>query len=592
MKNRNIIPEALICSLVLLFFSASAFSQSFKDKMKVKFNKEKADIYGCGYVYKKSLGAKLNPMTALQKGLGNSFTDGDNSDLGKTAISVFYQAHLHPQSIMKYPTKTPGWETCGDAVFAGFTNKSGIGLSSTDGQFLVDDTNLEQAGVGTYFYGFSPDKRGEKQVKITSSNGNVAALSVAPAAPLEIISVDGKTKGEEIIIDGSKDIIIELRNGNADPTSNIHVQLICKLVGTPVIYDVIVTKAKNTIYIPKEAFWNFEGSPSPFMEKNTLIINRVNEEIIENTDAGAIRTISAYMDWMQIKLTGKIAKGSIMTAGFDESKNTNIDIDLSTIGEYNFVVNKGQPFTSPPVKLIKKVAFASFVVRGNLIDKQTEVSSGGGWVTTTTTTKWFPELSNEIWQNLADKMYIEITKKLINEMGWDILPLDKVVQSEAYKHIKSIKSRAVKNFVEVGAGQTQRILTTSSVDYWEDLSITFGSDFVSQRLVKELGVDAVLAITVDLNFDFETEGLDPVFNIVAFAPDVSYKTSARYFSMGANTKAKPLEDSRKYTGGVENVIYQMIKTDTFTKEFIEALKALSIKEDEYPVYEKLWKAKL
>ncbi len=592
MKNRNIIPEALICSLVLLFFSASAFSQSFKDKMKVKFNKEKADIYGCGYVYKKSLGAKLNPMTALQKGLGNSFTDGDNSDLGKTAISVFYQAHLHPQSIMKYPTKTPGWETCGDAVFAGFTNKSGIGLSSTDGQFLVDDTNLEQAGVGTYFYGFSPDKRGEKQVKITSSNGNVAALSVAPAAPLEIISVDGKTKGEEIIIDGSKDIIIELRNGNADPTSNIHVQLICKLVGTPVIYDVIVTKAKNTIYIPKEAFWNFEGSPSPFMEKNTLIINRVNEEIIENTDAGAIRTISAYMDWMQIKLTGKIAKGSIMTAGFDESKNTNIDIDLSTIGEYNFVVNKGQPFTSPPVKLIKKVAFASFVVRGNLIDKQTEVSSGGGWVTTTTTTKWFPELSNETWQKLADKMYIEITKKLINEMGWDILPLDKVVQSEAYKHIKSIKSRAVKNFVEVGAGQTQRILTTSSVDYWEDLSITFGSDFISQRLVKELDVDAVLAITVDLNFDFETEGLDPVFNIVAFAPDVSYKTSARYFSMGANTKAKPLEDSRKYTGGVENVIYQMIKTDTFTKEFIEALKALSIKEDEYPVYEKLWKAKL
>ncbi len=298
------------------------------------------------------------------------------------------------------------------------------------------------------------------------------------------------------------------------------------------------------------------------------------------------------MDWLPVTLEGDIAKGSIMTAGFDSTKNTSITVDLATVGEYNFVASKGQPYYSPPVKLMKKVAFASFVLRGNLIDEKVETSVNGDWVTTTTTKKWFPELTDDTWQKLADKMYFEISTKLKNELGWEILSLDEVTNSEAYKHIKPIKGGAIKTFVEIGAGNTQRILTTSSVDFWEDLSITFGSDFVSQRLVKELDVDAVLAITIDLNFNFETEGLDPCVSIVAFAPDVSYKTSAKYFSMLASTKAKSLADSRKYTGGTENVIYQMIKADVFNEEFVNALKQLSEKEDEYPIYEKLWKAKL
>jgi hypothetical protein len=595
----KMVAKGLLIGGLILAINPDAFSQTFKEKMLIKKNalvaktkKDNSEMYQCGHVYKEKLGTKLNPMRAMQKGMGNSFTDGGNSDLGKTAITVFYQAHLYPGEVMKYLTKTPGWETCGDAVYAGFTNRSGIGLSSTDGQFLVDGVALESAGMGTYFHGFKPDQRGPKSVKITSSNGNVAEVTVLPPAPVEIISVDGKVKGEELIIDGTKDIVIQLENGDADPKSNLYVQLLGNLMGTAVMFDIIVTKAKNTITIPKEAFKNFEGSPSPFAKENILVVNRITETIIEGTDAGAIRTINGYMDWMPMTVGGDLSKGSIMTAGFDSTKNTSIDIKLMTDGEYNFAVKKEQPYYSPPIKLIKKVAFASFVVRGNLTDQNTTVTSGGGWTTTTKTTKWFPELSDDTWEKLANKMYAEVTMKLKTEMGWDILPLNTVVNSEAYKHIKPIAETATKNFVEVGAGDTKRILTTSGADLWEDLSITFGGDFVSQRLVKELDVDAVLAITVDLNFNFETEGLDPVFSIVAFAPDVSYKTSAKYFSMSGNTQAKPLAESRKYTGGVENVLYQMMKMDQFNTEFIDALKELSKQEDQYPVYEKLWGAKL
>lgn len=596
MKSKVKIVFQVILLFTIAFNIESTSAQLFKKK-------KKKDIYKCGYVKKKSFLDKVNPMKALKKQLGKGGTKGD-SNMSNVAFSVFYQAHLHPESIVNFPTQTPGWQTCGDAVYIGMTNKNKTGIGSTNGLVGLVDTNkideepliLKPAGWGTYFYGFNEKERGEKTISIIEKNGKQISVTVAPAKPLAIKTIDGKTKGEEVVIDGTKDISIELENGNTDPKSNIHVQLVCKLVGTPVIYDVIVTKAKNTIIIPKEAFKNFEGSPSPFIKNNTIIVNRVVETIKKGKfakDAGALRTISAYMDWAPVTITGDIAKGSIMTSGFDESKNTKIDINFNTNGEYNFTVKKGQPFTAPPVKLMKNVAIASFVVRGNLADKS--ISADKKFLQQ----KWFPELTDDKWQALSDKLYKEFSNKLSQEFNINILPLNKVTGAKAYKYTKSIESRAVRTFAEFGAGNTKRILTTSSVDLWKDLGITFGGDFVSQRLIKELNIDAVIAVTVDLNFNFKSEGLNPTINIVAFAPDVSYKTQAKYFSLQAKTTAKPLAESKKIvsesTSGKknwQNLIYKMIKADEFNNGFINALKQLSEKEDEYPVYEKLWKAKL
>lgn len=564
-------------------------AQGFKDKMKAKIpSKDNSEIYECGYVHQLSLKEKANPMKALQKGLAGSVTDGGNPDLGNAAISVFYQAHLHPQNIMRYPTQIPGWETCGDAVFAGFTNKNGVGLSSTDGAFTMDGVSIAYSGAGTYFQGFKPDKRGDKNISITSSDGDKIDLTLAPGLPLEIKTIDGKPKGEAIEIDGTKDIVIELIDGDADPTSRLHVQLICKLVGTPIIYDVIVTRASNTIYIPKEAFKNFEGSPAPFIKNNTLIVNRVSENVINHPDAGALRTISAYMDWCPVSVTGDLSKGNMITMGFDSTKNTNISINLNTQGEYNFTVRKPGPYVSPPVKLMKKVAVGSFVVRGNMT--ATKTTTEGDWLVTRK--KWFPEYTDDTWKNLTETLYAQFKTQLENEFGMEILPMSQVVGAEAYAYAKPITDNATKNFVEVGAGGTKRILTTSSTDVFKDLSITFPGDFVSERLVNELGVDAVIAVTIDLNFNYETEGLDPVISIEAFAPNVSYKTSAKYFSMKANTAAKSLSDSKSISGSTEDIIYNMIKADDFINGFVGTLKQLNAAEEAYPVYEQLWKAKL
>ncbi|MBR9861327.1 hypothetical protein GYB22_11380 [bacterium] len=552
-------------------------------------------MYECGYVYEPGLMAKLNPMAKLQKGILVGVTDNNNSDLGKAAISIFYQAHLHPKEIVRYVTETPNWETCGDAILAGFMNRDGLGLTSTDGEFKVDGTVVEYAQGGTYFHGFKPSERGEKTVQITSSDGDDITVKVGPGEPLEIESINGKPKGEADPLDGTQDLVLKIKNGDADPNSKIHVQLVSNVVGTPVLYDLFVSTAKNEIRIPASAFKNYEGSPSPFMQANTLLVNRITENLIEGTDAGAIRVMNGFMDWAPISVSGDIAKGGLVTAGFDESKNTNISIDMSSKGVYNYQVNKKGPFYAPPTEGISKVAIASLVVRGNLQASETNTHSySSGNMTTIVTekiTKWFPEISEESWQNLSDILYLKIATALKENESWELVDLDKIINSKAYNYTKAIKDTVSKTFVEVGAGGTKRILTTSTSDAYKDLGLTFPADFVSERLVRELGVDMVLAITIDMNMNFETEALDPVVKIVAFAPSVSYRSGAEYFSMTANTSAVSLDQSKEHSGSVEEVLYKMIRGEDFVKEFISTLKSLESEEKKFPVYAELWDSK-
>ena len=589
---------ALVFTLLLIAPSI-VLAQGLKDKMKAskekiesKVKSDNSEAYECGYIHKESLAEKANPMKALQKGMGGAVTNESNSDLGTAAITFFYQCHLHPQNIMRYPTAIPGWETCGDAVFAGFTNKSGVGLSSADkGVYYADEGGAKKeipfSGVGTYFQGFNAESRGTKKMFAYSSDGDEVEVTLEPVAPLEILSVDGKNKGEEIVIDGTKDLVIKLANGDADPNSRLHVQMICKLMGTPIIYDVLVTRARNEIYVPKEAFKNFEGSPSPFEKNNTLIVNRVVEQVVEGTPAGAVQTISAYMDWWPVSMEGDLSKGNVLTMGFDTTKNVNLDLNLKTQGEYNFTAHKGPPFSSPPIQHVKKLAVASFVLRGNL--QSSDVTVSGDYLIKTK--KWFPGLSDATWQSLVDQMYAQFEETLRSKMGMEVVPLGDVVSAEAYRHTKAIQDGATKTFVEVGAGGTKRILTTRSDDIFKDLSITFASDFVSERLINELDVDAVIAVTIDLDFDFESEGLNPNIRMVSFAPNVSYKTPAQHFDITATTDSKSLQEAKEMGGPADAALYQMIKTDEFLLGLQAALEGLKKAEGEQAAYDKIWNAK-
>jgi hypothetical protein len=580
----------------MLSTSITGNAQSFLKKKEKK-------AYKCGYVYKPSFLSKLKPMKLISGAVGGLLKVKPKSDLKDLALGVMYTSNLAPNSKLDFATKTPGWETCGDAVAVFALNYQGIGLTQTDGDVKLNGTKLEKAGMGTYFQGFPADKRGTQTLEVTSSSGDIVSLKMIPAAPLEIISVNGIPKGGDIIIDGTQDVTIELKGGDSDPDSPLFVEMIVSAMSLKVQTHLYPSKATNTIVVPKESFKNFAQSPLPIIKKNVLSVTRVKHELIYNTDAAIVQKMVTFSDFTPILVEGDIVGGNLLKNAFSKDKNTKVDSDFKTIrGEYQVDIAKGNPYMHPPIDKMKKIGISSFVVRGNLFKKKTTVSSTSSTsfniktTTTTTTTiqKWFPELEEEDWQTLVNSLYDKFAGNL-NEFGINVVPVNDVLKAKAYSEMKPIQDTVTRTFIEKGAYGTTRLIRTGAFDYLKDLKSTFPGDATNEKIIKELNLDGLIAVTIDLDFDLDNQGLNPVVKVVAFAPDVSFRTPGRYFEMDFSTKAKSFDSVNSYnglTGGPEDVIYKTIKGDELFVAFKMAIQELKRGEKANPAYHRIWKDRI
>ena len=580
----------------MLFAFLSINAQSFLKKKEQK-------AYKCGYVHKESFFSKLKPMKLISKVTGGLIKAKPKSDLQDVALGIIYASSLVPKNQLDFATKTPGWETCGEGVSVYFLNYEGIGLTDTDGDVNVNGTKLEKAGMGTYFQGFSADKRGTQTIEVTSSSGDKVNVSLEPAAALEIVSVNGTPKGGDIIIDGTKDVVIELKGGDADLDSELYVEIIISAMSLKVQSHLYPSKASNTIVIPKESFKNFENSPLPIVKKNTLSVTRVKHKMMRNTDAGVVQVVTTFSDFTPVLMEGKIAGGSLITNSFNKDKNTNASEKFKTVeGEYNVKIVKTNPYTHPPVDKMKNVGISSFVVRGNLYKKKTTTSTKTTYgfqtktITTTKTTikKWFPKLTDDVWQAFVNKLYDEF-KNNLQGIGVNVVSVEDVINAKAYSEMKPITDTVTSTFIEKGAYGTKRLIRTGAFDYIKDIRTTFPADYTNEKIIQELKLDGLIAVTIDLDFDLETSGLNPVVKIVAFSPNVSYRMGGKYFEMDFSTNAKSLEEAGKYNalnGGQEDAVYKIIKGDELFTAFKLAMEEIKRGEMANPAYHKIWKERM
>jgi hypothetical protein len=587
---------------VLFLFAALFIVVSSVNAQSFLKGKEK-DAYKCGYVYKPSFLSKLKPMKIISKLAGGLMKGGAKSDLSEATLFLTYFSNLIPNHNLDFVTKTEGWETCGDGVSVVFFDYTGIGLTDTDGDVKVNGEKLEGAGMGTYFKGFSADKRGNKKIEITSSTGDKVEVNFEPVPSLEILSVNGKKKGEDIVIDGTQDVVIELKNGDIEKDSQLYVEIIISAMSIKAQSHLFISNPTNTLVIPKESFVNFDMSPLPLVGKNTLSVSRVREEIIHNTDAGPIQKLAMYTDFVPVLLEGDIVGGNIITNSLSSDKNTKLDDKFKVIeGEYNFQITKQNAYKSPPTSRMKKVGIGSFVIRGNLFQEKTTKTVSekrdiyANTITTTTTTsnlkKWFPELSDDSWQKFANKMYEEFVNKVKTDLNVEVIKPSEMLNAKMYEKLNPIIDTVTKTFIQKGAYGTKALVTPGTINSLGDIRMTFVDDNPVEKLLQELDVDALIAVTIDLNFDLKTEGLNPVISIVAFAPNVSFRTPATYFGLSADTKSKPLIEVNTYnkiTGGPEDIIYKLMKADDFFNAFTLAIRELKNGENKVPAYQKIWK---
>lgn len=609
-------------SLALFFLlSIGTTNAQFKKKSKNKFE--------CGYVHKKTLKERLN-VGSLVGGLATKFLvkGSDDFDFGTTAVTIGRSNHMYPQGYVDMPFKIDGWEACGTMIGASAVSKTGLPFIKIP-YFSIDNTPYKPAAVGQYFEGFPYTDQKDKEVVIKDNNGKELTFNLKPMQGFSIKTVNGVPRWDtSLSYDGTEDLIIELEN-TIDSEAKIGVELHNKITGVRFNSPVFFADDKNTITIPKEAFRN----ALKFIDDNMLIVYKFKETLLDDKTigGGALRVVDSYYDFTPIQISGKL-NNSIFSKMWKKENQKVEQTDLSKATKYDFEFVKGDPLYYHPSSEIKKITVPSFVVRGNLkhthVDVETQVSSSTHYtathkVTTTTTskttrtfTKWFPKLEKDTWQELANKLYVGFKQSLEDSYQVPVVDVKQIVAAESYKKTIPILDTVTKNFVEVGAFGTLRVMPSvkqeranlqttgnkSASEAKESASAgtsaeiqlnTFPSDFVTSRVMNEFGANCAITVNFDLEFDIQAEALLPIVSIRFYAPNMSSNQGQMNYYQEVQAYYKEsisLNEAAKLPGSAADQIFGMIDAPMFFSELNYTINQILEMEKENDVYQKMFDA--
>lgn len=601
---------------IAMVYSCHTQAQFFKKKAsKNKFE--------CGYVHKKTLKEKLNVTSLLGRAVGGLFKKGSSKfEFEESAVTFIRGNHIYPLGYVDMPFKFPNWEACGTSISTFALSKTGLPLIEIP-KFSIDNKEYDPIGFGQYSGFFPHTDASNKRVVIEDNDGNEVAVDLKPMQGFTIKSVNGVPRWDHsLTYDGSEDMVIELEN-TVDPNTKIGIELHNKVTGVRFNSPVFYSDDKTKLIIPKEAFRN----AMKFIEDNMLIVYKYKETLLDHKSIGdgALRIVDVYYDFTPITIEGKLSK-SIFTKMWKKENHKLDEKDLSEVTRYDFEFKKGDPLYYHPSSEIKKIAIPSFVLRGNLkhshVDKTTTTTKAVGPVVTTTTTtttirtltKWFPQLNKETWKYLADRLYVDFEQALKEQYNTPVVDVKKIVAAKSYQKIVPILDTVTKNFIEVGAFNTQRVLPSykreratlkssnntrtedaKAAKEGADITIpinTFPSDFVSSRVMKEFGADCAITVNFDLEFDIQAEALLPIVNIKFYAPSMGYNSQMCYYQeiYAYYKESISFDEAKKYPGNAVDQIYKMIDAPNFFKELKFTLDQILEVEKENQVYQIMYDA--
>ena len=426
----------------------------------------------------------------------------------------------------------------------------------------------------------------KKTIKISTSSGQKAEFTIQPPKPVKLASVNGASTNAPV--DVTKEMTLEFENV---PTENayIRVAMIISSLGIRSFSDIGVFKLAKTIKIPAAAFKNTlvsasaQGVVSISTGSNYILVERY--DVAENRipGVGASQNLSLGWSWMPVTVTGDVST----VPGFS------IDGKISNAnGEMEYTANKPNAYIGKPLSKGKKFAITSLSIRGTLFNSETSTSttSAGNVTTTTTTTRtWqFPKVPVEYWDKALENLYKDITKTFKDEYGIAVIPIEQVVSSPLYKELEEIPDEYSKVEISRSYKGTKNLLPTRIGNILKSISTTFASDKPEARLMRELGVDGLISVTVDLALptDRQEVTLAPRMAFRMIGPPNGYIVGPTVYAQGVVQDEKGVPFSASELKDI-NVLNKIIRKDDLISAMKKALKEQEAKEKELG-YQSIW----
>ncbi len=522
------------------------------------------------------------------------------ADLSNSAVSVYFIRNMYPPETNTVETEyfdKNDWRPGANVVVVTLFKRKGIGMYSVDGKVTMNGEEMPYLGNGAYGKWLDKNDLTPKTVQITTSTGKVYTFTVSPPPPIEIISVNGKTDNIEVNL--NQPLRLEMRSPNADENTEFSVALIHKVMGVRTFMENGIFKYRDQITIPAAMWRNSLNPIGPIKGANYLRVERfqVNPAIVPGV--GAAQVVGTAIDCVPVTVTGELKTtliGTLADQGIKVQKTIENEGRETKIDLY-----KPNAFWGRPLSKGKKFALVSFSVRATKLKqsatetKTSKTYTGNLTVTTTTittTTRTFPTLPDAYWENLVNSLYADFEQRLRNVFeDIEFVPIEQVLAAPSYNDLHPVEDTVTVVEVEKSYKGTKNLIPTRLSERLKDISTTFASDRIDSRLIRELGVDGIIAVTVDLEMPWDEFTLTPRMRVRISGPPNGYKAGPTIYVDGTiQGEGQPLDQAKLNAQYLIDVLPNVIRQKELMNALEIGLNELRAKEQQAD-YEVLWKLK-
>ncbi|WP_141731821.1 hypothetical protein [Oligoflexus tunisiensis] len=388
------------------------------------------------------------------------------ADLSTCAIQTRSITNLYPTgaNTQEMTLISKDWKEGGTGITLSCLSRDTVGSRRIDGTVKLDGMDMQYAGRGVYSSTFDGLDHKPRTISIVTTSGQTTEITVQPPQALKLISVNGASQAARV--DLSKDMTLEF--ADFSPYSFVRVALVTEGLEGRNFAHIGVFKADRILKIPAVAFGHHSlGTSSKIVEgANYVLVEQFNVMPGTVAGVGSAQNIAMAWAWMPVTVSGQ----SPAVAGIEVSGT----LPAGT-RKVAYAVSKPNASHGKPLSQARKFAIASLSIRGRLHEKSEN------------------EVPLASWDNALKKFHDGLSRMFKKEFGITIIAPEKVLNSSVYKEFDAIPDVYTKESIS-RSFKGMRSLNSPRLT-----SSTFPADKPDMQLMRDLGVDGLISVEIEVD---------------------------------------------------------------------------------------------
>ncbi len=227
--------------------------------------------------------------------------------------------------------------------------------------------------------------------------------------------------------------------------------------------------------------------------------------------------------------------------------------------------------------------------QGKTTSSSSSFSAGGTTYTTTTTSTayaTFPQVSNEIWDEVLGGLYTDFTKVVETELNTSFVPLETITNTTAYQAIAPFAQEDENTTTEFQRAYKNTVVLQKFAPY---STMTGGAT----EIMKETGVNALFKLLLDVKiaFDKGVPVMIPTLTVELLGKPNGDPTNGSQAMPTKYFEGEIVGDGVRYPASnnlTKADLDKVIRKSNLLDLFQRSLKELKAKELENPDYEIVW----